>query len=188
MYRQNQLLPDSTREQILLKENYQLLEKILTKAIEKPTYYQNINIAKGNYIENIKGDYTDNSRNLEISGNAQVEASGAGAFSLGDNYGTIANTVSQSLSNKPDKEKLNGLLKQLQSKVFEANLANEDKEDTLEQIKLISTALNNSQDITQKKIARQAMKLLRGVAASLSPSSEFVTLCNQLPELIGNIF
>ena len=190
MYRQNQLLPDSTREQILLKENYQLLEKIFTKVIENPTYYHNINIGKGNYSENIKDGYIDESRNLDISGNAQVNASGVGALSLGDNYGNVTNTINQlpDFENEPEKKELKELLKQLQTAFLEAELDAEDQEDTLEQIKAIAEALPNSQYSVMKKIAKKAMKILLGTAVALPSSSAMVNICNELPALISKIF
>ena len=39
-----------------------------------------------------------------------------------------------------------------------------------------------------KKIAKEAMRIMRGIAAGLSPSAAMVTICNQLPELIAKIF
>ena len=192
MYREIQLLPDSTREKILLEGKVQILEKLFTKAIEKPTYsyYRNIEIGKGNYSESIEGDYIDRSRKVNISGNAQVTASGANSLSLGDDYGTVANTISQlpSFDAEPDKQKLKELLSQLQTAVLVAELDGEDKEDTLEQIKAIAEALPNSQDDAVKKTAKQAVKILRGTAAALSPSAAMVTICNQLPDLISKIF
>ena len=150
---------------------------------------RNIRIEHGNYNENIEGDYIDSSRSVNISGGT-VNASGAGAFSLGDNYGTIANTINQlpSFDNEPEKKKLKELLKQLQTAVLETELDTEDREDTLEQIKAIAEALPNSQDGATKKTAKQAMKILRGTAAALPPSAAMVTICNQLPDLISKIF
>lgn len=150
---------------------------------------RNIRIEHGNYNENIEGDYTDNSRSVNISGGT-VNASGAGAFSLGDHYSTVANTINQlpNFKNEPDKKKLKELLKQLQTSVLEAKLDAEDREDTLEQIKAIAEALPNSQDSATKKTAKQAMKIIRGTAAALPPSAAMVSICNQLPDLISKIF
>ncbi len=49
---------------------------------------------------------TNQSRNLNISGNAQVTASGAGALSQGDNQGTIANKINQNNSQQTKESKL----------------------------------------------------------------------------------
>ena len=150
---------------------------------------RNIKIEHGNYNENIEGDYLDNSRKINISGGT-INASGAGAFSLGDNYGTIANTINKlpNFENEPDKQELKNLLKQLQAVVIETELDEEDREDTIKQIQLIAKALENSQDGAMKKTAKTAMKMLRGTAAALPPSAAMVTICNQLPDLISKIF
>ena len=153
-----------------------------------------ININQGNYNEKIEGDYiqgnkTDQSRNLNISGGT-VNASGAAAFALGDIYGTVANTINQlpSFDTEPDKQELKELLSQLQNTVLEANLDEEEIEETLEQIQVIASSLTNSQDGAVKKTAKKAMKILRGTAAALPPSAAMVTICNQLPDLISKIF
>ncbi|MGK7893497.1 MAG: COR domain-containing protein [Xenococcus sp. (in: cyanobacteria)] len=146
-------------------------------------------INQGNYNENINRDYIDKSRNQNFSG-ATIHNTGAAAFSTGDITGTVANTINQlpSFDKEPDKKELKELLNQLQSAVLEANLDEEDKEDTLEQIQLIASSLTNSQDGSVKKAAKKAMKLLRGTAAALPPSAAMVTICNQLPDLISKIF
>ncbi len=98
---------------------------------------------------------------------------------MGDNYGTIANTINQlpSFENDPDKEQLKQLLKQLQTSVMESRLDQDDREDFLEQITIIAEALKNPQDNTGKKTAKRAMKILRGTTADLSSSEGIVTLC-----------
>lgn len=80
-----------------------------------------INTGGGNYNKDIQGNYiqgNDYSRNLNISGET-VNASGAGALSLGDNTGTIANTINNypSEQNKTLAEaaaEMQQLLKQLE--------------------------------------------------------------------------
>ena len=91
-----------------------------------------------------QGDNIEQSRSVNISGGT-VNASGAGAFSLGDNYGTIANTINQlpNFDAEPDKKELKQLLTQLQTAVLETELDAEDQEDTVEQIKAIASVLEN---------------------------------------------
>ncbi len=76
----------------------------------------------------------------------------------------------------------------MQNEIFETELDDEDKEDTLEQIQVIAKALQNSQNSVMKKTVKKAMKMLRGTAAALPPSAAMVTICNQLPDLISKIF
>ena len=140
---------------------------------------------------NIAGDENINqSENITISGNAQVTASGAGAFSLGDISGTVANTINELplFENEPEKKELKELLDQLQTAVMEAELDEEEKEESLDQIKAIASSLTNSQDGAMKKVAKRAMKMLRGTAAALPPGAALVTICDKLPELISKIF
>ena len=89
---------------------------------------------------------------------------------------------------EPDKKELKELLNKLQTAVMKAELDEEDREDTLEQIQIIAKALQDSQDGAMKKTAKTAMKMLRGTAAALPPSAAMVTICNQLPDLISKIF
>ncbi len=140
-------------------------------------------------VARIEGDYIDRSRKVEISGGT-VNASGAGAFGLGDISGTVANTINQlpSFDDRPNKKELKELLDRLQNAVLEEDLDDEEKEETLEQIQAIAEALQDSQDGVMKKTAKKAMKMLRGTAAALPPSAAMVNICNQLPDLIGKIF
>ncbi len=151
---------------------------------------RNTKIEKGNYNEDIKRDYTDNSRNQNISNTGEINNSGAGAFSLGDISGTVANTINQlpNFENEPEKQELKELLTQLQTAVLETELDEEEKEESLEQIKAIADSLTNSQDGAMKKAAKRAMKVLRGTAAALPPGAALVTICDKLPELISQIF
>ncbi len=71
---------------------------------------------------------------------------------------------------------------------MQAELDDEDKEESLEQIKAIASSLTNSQDGAMKKTAKTAMKVLRGTAAALPSGAAMVTICNQLPDLISKIF
>ncbi len=119
-----------------------------------------------------------------------TNARGTGAFNLGDISDTVAHTINQlpSFDNEPHKQELKELLTQLQTAVLETDLDNEDKEEALAQIKAIAQALQNPQDAATKKTAKKSMRVLRGIAAALPPTASMVTICNQLPQLIGQIF
>ncbi len=71
---------------------------------------------------------------------------------------------------------------------MEAELDEEEKEESLDQIKAIALSLTNSQDGAMKKAAKRAMKVLGFTAASLPPGAALVTICDKLPELISKIF
>ncbi|MGK7937166.1 MAG: YiiD C-terminal domain-containing protein [Xenococcaceae cyanobacterium] len=150
-----------------------------------------INMSGDRKIERdyVEGDKTDSSRNQNISGGT-IDTIGAGAFSLGDISGTLANTINQlpNFDNEPNKKELKELLDQLQTAVLETELDKEEKAESLEQIQTIVSSLSNSQDGLVKKTVKTAMKLLRGTAAALPPTASMVTICNQLPDLIDKIF
>ena len=49
-------------------------------------------------------------------------------------------------------------------------------------------SLQNPQDIAVKKSAKRAMTMLRGIAADLPDNADLMTICNQLPDLMGQVF
>ncbi|MGK7934773.1 MAG: hypothetical protein AB4206_03060 [Xenococcaceae cyanobacterium] len=49
-------------------------------------------------------------------------------------------------------------------------------------------ALQNLQDATVKKSAKRAMTMLRCIAADLPSNADLVSICNQLPDLVGQVF
>ena len=135
-------------------------------------------------------DRTTDSRRTQNIKAKTINAEGAAAFSLGDISGTVANTINQlpSFDNEPHKQELKELLTQLQTAVNETDLDDEDQQETLEQINAIASALTNSQDAAMKKSAKKAMRVLRGIAADLPSDADIVTICNQLPDLMGKVF
>ncbi|MGK7896420.1 MAG: COR domain-containing protein, partial [Xenococcus sp. (in: cyanobacteria)] len=104
-------------------------------------------IDRGNYNENINRDYIDKSRTQNFS-DATIHNTGAGAFSSGDIYETVANTINElpNFDTEPEKKELKELLSQLQNAVLETELAQEEKEDTLEQIQAIAESLQDNQN------------------------------------------
>ena len=145
-------------------------------------------VGQGNYNEKIQGDYIDQSRTQNISGGT-INASGAGAFSMGNNYGTVANTINQVPdSDNSSKNQLKQLLIQLQNTINQENLDNDTKSDFLDEIKVILDALPNSQNDSTKKQANKSMRALKRIADDLPSNSATVNLCNQLPDLIAKVF
>ncbi len=147
--------------------------------------YPSINVA-GDYINS---DYINKSRNQNIT-NSTISDSGAGAFSLGDISGTVADTINQlpNFDDEPNKKELKKLLTQMQNLVLEENLDNEDKEDTLVQIQAIAEALQNNQNRKIKRKAKSAMGIIQEIVDVLPPNAAMVTICNQIPNLIARIF
>ena len=154
---------------------------------------RNIKINRGNYNEDIKGDYvegnkTDQSRNLNISGGT-VNASGAGAFSLGDINGTVANAINQlpSLSkSNPEEPGIKDLLTEIQAAIDDPQLSEDDKKQVLEQLQILAEAGKNPQAETMQKKAERAVGFLEVIAKGVEPASKLAKACTKvLPRILA---
>jgi len=133
-------------------------------------------------------DQIDQSRKIKMSGGT-INASGAGALSLGDISGTVANTINQlSDSTKPDQPGIKELLTELQTAIeAETNLSDEDKAEALEQLKTLAEVGQNPQESTMQKAGKTAMKILKGTLASLPSTATLVEACSKLLPAIANL-
>ena len=133
-------------------------------------------------------DKIDKSRKIEITGGT-VTASGAGALSLGDISGTVANTINQlSDSAKPDKPGIKELLIELQTAIeAETDLSDDDKAEALEQVKTLAEVGKNPQESTMQKAGKTAMKILKGTIAGLPSAATLVEACSKLLPAIASL-
>jgi hypothetical protein len=184
IYRQIQLLPDTTKEQILLEEKDRYvdrLENLLTKAIEKPNYYFE---TEGNVT------MTQNKGNVNISGTqgniGGVVAAGENQTMTGVAIGAISGSVTNTINQLPETSQseqpnLKELLTQLQKAIeTETELPNEDKAEALEQVKTLAEAGQTPEDNNLQKAAKTAMKILKGTTAGLSETTKLVLECSKL--------
>ncbi len=151
--------------------------------LKRPSFYAE------NYQRKTKmaGERTTNqSRNLNISGNAQVNASGAGAFSLGDIYGTVANTINElPSSSNPNEPGIKDLLTQLYETINAPDLSEDDKEQTLGQIKVLAEAGKKPQDASMQKKAERAVGFLEVIAKGVEPATKLAQTCTKvLPKIL----
>ncbi len=133
---------------------------------------------------------TDLSRNLSISGNAQVDASGAGALSLGDISGTVANTINQ-LPTSPDSDQpgIKELLIQLKDAIeSETSLDNKRKAKAFKQIEALATAAQNPTDEDMKDSAEDATIILEKIVSKLPVAAALVTICKEVLSAISHFF
>ena len=139
-------------------------------------------------VSQVQRNYTDSRRTQNINAET-INASGGAAFGFGDISGTVANTINQ-LPNFDDQNKttLKQLLIQLHNTVIEENLDTDEKEEALEQINAIASALQNPHSSAVKKSAKRAITMLRGIAADLPSDADMLAICNQLPDLMGKVF
>ncbi len=104
---------------------------------------------------------------------------------LGDVSGSVTNSISQLSNTSTSAPELKELLLQLQS-VIETNesLSSEDKVDALEQIIALAEAAQNPNEPRAQRTAKTASKILKGIVASLSESSDLVASTEKLLPLI----
>ena len=126
-------------------------------------------------------DQIDQSRKIEITGGT-VNASGAGALSLGDISGTVANTINQlSDSAKPDEPGIKELLTELQTAIeSETNLSDKSKAVALKQVKALAEVGKNPQESTMQEAGETAMTILKGILAGLPSAATLVEACSKL--------
>jgi len=188
------LAEEESRKLIAEKDNrIQQLETMVKTALKRPGFYvKNYNhqgdneMARDYKVEGdfIQGNKTDESNNLNNSGT--INNSGAGAFSLGDIHGTVANTINQlQPSSNPEESGIKELLTQLQTAVNDPNLSEDDKQQVLEQVQILAEAGQNLQDETMKKKAERAVSFLEVIAKGVEPASKLAKAsANVLPKII----
>ena len=132
---------------------------------------------------------TDQSRNINISGGT-VNNTGAGAMSLGDIIGTVANTINQlPASSESDKPGIKELLQQLQKAIeAEPSLSEEDKADALEQVKALAEAGKAPQEGAMQKVAKKATTMLKGIVAGLPDAAKLAVEYAKLLPMITSLF
>ena len=164
------------------------LNEILKLLATRPVNVKITNEVKSTSQNKVMSDKIDKSRKIEITGGT-VNASGAGALSLGDISGTVANTINQlSDSVKPDEPGIKELLTQLQTAVeAETDLSDDDKAEALEQVKTLAEVGKNPQESTMQKAGKTAMKILKGTIAGLPTTATLLEACSKLLPMIAKL-
>ncbi|HEY9729409.1 MAG TPA: hypothetical protein V6D50_23405, partial [Chroococcales cyanobacterium] len=129
---------------------------------------------------------TDQSRNItNQSGNVIGNILGdSGTIS-----GTVAETINQlPASSEPEKSGIKELLSQLQAAINDQNLADDDKAQALEQIKVLAEAGQNPNNETAQKQAKRAMGFLKVIAEGLPSAAQLVKACQDVLPAIANFF
>jgi hypothetical protein len=126
----------------------------------------------------------DASRNINVGGD--FNASGQ-ALNLGEISGTVTNTINElPKSDEAEKPGIKELLTQLQTAIeADKNLSEEDKAEALEQVKALAEAGKNPQEGAMQKVAKTAMKILKGTISSLPSAATLVEACGKLLPLIS---
>ena len=136
----------------------------------------------------VMSDKIDQSRKIEITGGT-VTASGAGALSLGDISGTVANEINQlSDSAIPDEPGIKELLTELQTAIeAESDLSDDDKAEALEQVKTLAEVGKNPQESTMQEAGETAMTMLKGILAGVPSAATLVEACSKLLPAVAHL-
>ncbi|HEY9612483.1 pentapeptide repeat-containing protein [Allocoleopsis sp.] len=128
---------------------------------------------------------TDQSRNIRIG---DINATGS-SINLGDISGIVTNTINQlPPSPEPEKPGIKELLSQLQAAINDPNLADDDKQQVLEQIKVLAEAGQNPNKETAQKQAKRAMGFLKVIAEGLPSAAQLVKTCQDVLPAIALFF
>ena len=136
---------------------------------------------------NPRGDNsTAPNRHQNISAET-INTSGAGAFSVGDIYGTVGKTIIElPSSSNPSQPGIKELLTQLYKAIDAPDLAEDDKEQALDQLKVLAEAGKNPQDASRQKKAKKAVGFLKVIAKGVEPASKLAQVCSQvLPKILA---
>lgn len=168
------------------------LIKLLENAIKQPKFYVETFQNQGELV------MSQSKGNVNISG-AQGNVSGVAAagenlsmtgVAIGEISGNVTNTINQLPdSPEPDKPGIKKLLMKLQAAIeADRNLNDEDKAEALEQVKAIAEAGQKPEDGAMQKMAKNAMKFLKGTIADLPSTVELVQTCGKILPLITKFF
>ncbi|WP_234708674.1 pentapeptide repeat-containing protein [Kamptonema sp. PCC 6506] len=91
-------------------------------------------------------------------------------------------------SSKPDKPGIKELLVQLQAAINDPNLADDDKTQVLEQVKVLAEAGQNPNKETAQKQAKRAMGFLKVIAEGLPSAAQLVKTCQDILPAIAHYF
>jgi len=183
-YRKISSLPYSDIQALLAgaaekDERIRSLEKLLGDALQQPKFYVETYQNQGEFIM-----AQENKGNVNISG-VQGNISGIAAagenqtmtgVALGAISGNVTNTISQLPdTTNPNEPSLKELLTQLQALIeSESELNEEDKVEALEQVKVLAESGQKPEDSTLQKLAKTAVKILKGTITSLPDVTKLV--------------
>ncbi|HEY9614651.1 pentapeptide repeat-containing protein [Allocoleopsis sp.] len=168
------------------------LEQMVIAAIGSSKFYVETYQNQGDTMSETKGNiHITSGDGSKISG---IAGAGENMTTTGSAIGEISGTVSIAInelpeSPEPEKPGLKELLTQLQEAIeAEPNLDEEDKAEALEQVKAIAEAGQKPEDGAMQKMAKNAMKFLKGTIADLPSTVELVQTCGKILPLITKFF
>jgi uncharacterized protein YjbI with pentapeptide repeats len=196
-YSEIQALPYSDLQALLLgikekDERIRSLEKLLENAIHQPKFYVETYQTQGEFImSQSKGNVSISGTEGNISGVAAAgENMSMTGVAIGAISGNVTNTINQLPdSPEPDKPGIKELLTELQAAIeTDTSLSDDDKAESLEQVKTIAEAGQKPEDGAMQKMAKTAIKILKGTVAGLPSTTSFFEACAKLLPLITKFF
>ncbi len=139
-------------------------------------------------VENKIQNKIDHSRKIDISGKTTINASGAGAFNLGDISGTVANTINQ-LPSSPDPNQpgIRELLTKLQQAIeTETELDDLDKSDALEEVQILAEASQNDDRNAKTIISSKSVRRLGRIVNELPDTATLPIVSQEVLPAIAN--
>src|SRR5919199_1720208 len=165
------------------------LENMIATALQRPSFYANTYHQVGDFMSESKGNISITSGDgSKISGVA-----GAGENMTGSAMADVSGTVTIAInelpdSSEPEKPGIKELLSQLQAAINDPNLADDDKAQVLEQIKVLAEAGQNPNNETAQKQAKRAMGFLKVIAEGLPSAAQLVKTCQDVLPAIAHFF
>jgi hypothetical protein len=165
------------------------LENMIATALQRPSFYANTYHQVGDFMSESKGNISITSGDgSKISGVA-----GAGENMTGSAMADVSGTVTIAInelpdSSEPEKPGIKELLSQLQAAINDPNLADDDKAQALEQIKVLAEAGQNPNNETAQKQAKKAMGFLKVIAEGLPSAATLVVACKDILPAIAHLF
>jgi uncharacterized protein YjbI with pentapeptide repeats len=164
--------------------------KITLKAVEKK-YKAKLN-AKDEQIKIYRKKSSDMKEIVRLLANRTIVfevKDSTGALNLGEISGTVADTINQlPPSPEPEKPGIKELLVQLQAAINDPNLADDDKTQVLEQIKVLAEAGQNPNKEIAQKQAKRAMGFLKVIAEGLPSAAQLMKTCQYVLPAIAHFF
>lgn len=168
------------------------LEQMVIAAIGSSKFYVETYQNQGEFaMSQSKGNINISGTQGNVSGVAAAgEDLSMTGVAMGAISGNVTNTINQLPdSTEPDKPGIKELLTELQSAIeADTNLSDEDKAEALEQVKAIAEAGQKPEDGAMQKMAKNAMKFLKGTIADLPSTVELVQTCGKLLPFITKFF
>ncbi|NER97197.1 MAG: low-complexity protein [Symploca sp. SIO1B1] len=203
-YAEIKSLPSSDLQTLLVgiaekDDRIRSLERLLENALQQPKFYVETQHTQGDMLmSQSKGNINLSGAQGNISGVAAAGESGAAAAgetlsmtgAIGEVSGNVTNTISQLPdAPEPDKPGIKELLTELQAAIeADPNLSEEDKTDALEQVQALAEAGQKPEDGAMQKLAKRAIKFLKGTIADLPSTVDLVKTCSNLFPIITEFF